>query len=358
MLLYIHIPFCASKCGYCAFNSVVDSQEIYAKYVEALCADICASLRHHALVRGDIQSVFIGGGTPNILPARYYERIFESFWAYVSEDCEISIESNVNLITQEWCASLYKLGANRISVGVQSFDPQKLAFLERDHRIEDILGAFESIQRAGFSNISCDMIYDTPLDSHASIRRELAHLARLPLAHISAYSLSIDSPSRFATKDIALPKTSLSYEVREILDTLGFGQYEVSNYAKNGAYCRHNLGYWESAEYIGCGAGAFGRVGNVRTMAFKNPRSYIANPHYREYENLSPEDLRLEAIMLGFRCKSGVRYELVRSHRNLDVLLDSHKITTITRTNAQGIQGEYVIASDVFLADELAIWLS
>lgn len=357
MLLYIHIPFCASKCGYCAFNSVVDSQEMYLAYVEALCADISASLQSHKVAPGGITSVFIGGGTPNILPAGYYERIFESFLAYVSGDCEISIESNVNLITQHWCAHLRSLGANRISVGVQSFLPQKLAFLEREHSVGDIFSAFSSIQKAGFSNISCDVIYDTPLDSVRSLESEYANLAKLPLSHISAYSLSIDEGSRFGAKQLKAPTQNLSHKVREILESLGFGQYEVSNYAKNGAYCRHNLGYWEAREYIGCGAGAFGRVGSVRTKALSNPRSYIANPHHRTQEVLSAEDLRLEAIMLGLRCKSGVRYDLVRSAANLALLLDSHKLTKTTHADSQGAWGEYIIARDVFLADELAMWL-
>jgi len=358
MLLYIHIPFCASKCGYCAFNSVVDSQEIYVAYVEALCADISTSLRDYGLMRGDIESVFIGGGTPNILPAQHYERIFESFWGYVSGECEISIESNVNLITYDWCKHLYNLGTNRISVGVQSFDSEKLVFLEREHSTEDIFGAFESIQKAGFRNISCDMIYDTPLDCAQSLESEYANLAKLPLSHISAYSLSVDEGSRFGAKHLCLPTQSLSHEVREILGALGFEQYEVSNYAKNGAYCRHNLGYWESREYIGCGAGAFGRVGEVRTMALKNPRNYIANPHHRTQEHLSLENLRLEAIMLGLRCKSGVSYEIVRSAHKLATLLDSGKLTKTTHADSRGVWGEYVIANDVFLADELAVWLS
>lgn len=357
MLLYIHIPFCASKCGYCAFNSVVDSKDIYPMYIQALCEDIRISLERY-IPHGKLQSVFIGGGTPNILPAHYYDDIFASFWAYTSRDCEISIESNVNLITTAWCKTLYNLGANRISVGVQSFNPKKLAFLERDHSIKDIAGAFESIQKSGFSNINCDMIYDTPLDSHSSLKQEFENLKNLPLTHISAYSLSIDVDSRFEGREHVLPKESLSYEVREILDHLGFSQYEVSNYAKHGAYCRHNIGYWELKEYIGCGAGAFGRVGNARSMAHKNIKHYIANPHYRVEESLSDADLNLEAIMLGLRCKSGVAYELIKSHRNLALLLDSHKIHKVSRTNMQGKQCEYIIADDMLLADELAMWLS
>ena len=358
MLLYIHIPFCASKCGYCAFNSVLDSQEIYPAYVEALCEDISASLQRYEVAQGEVRSVFIGGGTPNILPAGYYERIFESFCGYVSGDCEISIESNVNLITHDWCACLRRLGANRISVGVQSFESSKLTFLERDHSVHDIFGAFESIQRAGFSNISCDMIYDTPLDSVQSLESEYANLAKLPLSHISAYSLSIDEGSRFSTKGVSVREQSLCYEVREILGALGFGQYEVSNYTKGEAYCLHNLGYWEGREYIGCGAGAFGRVGSARVRAPNSPRTYIANPHFRTQENLRSEDLNLEAIMLGLRCKSGVRYELVRSAANLTMLLDSSKVMKVARVDSQGTQGEYIIASDIFLADELAMWLS
>ncbi|WP_066389183.1 radical SAM family heme chaperone HemW [Helicobacter himalayensis] len=361
MLLYIHIPFCASKCGYCAFNSYVGEKNLHKPYIDALCKDLEHSLSTQNYPK--ISSVFFGGGTPNLLDSALFEPVFKVFMPHIQKNCEITMEGNVNLLSHSWCAHMRSLGVNRLSIGVQSFLESKLKFLEREHCQNDIFKAFEFALNAGFENLSCDIITGTPLDSELSLESEFKNLAKLPLQHISAYTLSIDEGSRFAkntAKMHSLPPQDLSNLVRAHIQALGFIQYEVSNYAKNEHYCRHNLGYWEAKEYIGCGAGTFSRIGNARTNALKSIKEYIANPHFREIEPLSSEDLRTEEIMLGFRCKSGVRVELLDSKKCVD-LLESSKAHIQTRNFSTQkntrTKRDFLIANDFFLADSLALYL-
>lgn len=359
MQLYIHIPFCSSKCGYCAFNSFVSKQESYAPYINALCKDITASLNalKERAPNTTLQSVFIGGGTPNVLDSTFYQKIFACFKEFLDSQCEISIESNVNLITRSWCEDLIAMGANRLSIGVQSFNAKKLAFLEREHCIKDIFKAFENAQKSGFKNINCDIIFGTPLDDKALIQSECDNLEKLPLTHISAYCLSIDEGSRFALK--SPPKENLSQNcitqaqiLKERFFAQGFRQYEVSNYAKEGYICKHNLAYWQGKEYVGCGCGAVGRIKNVRYKANTALQEYIDNPHFREKEILSKQDLDFEEIMLGLRCEVGVDCQILNP-QNLQILIESNQIYI----QKNGIKN-MAVARNFLLADEITLWLS
>lgn len=359
MLLYIHIPFCASKCGYCAFHSLSNQQDLYAPYVQALCKDIQCSLQtyrsapHTPLV---IDSVFIGGGTPNILPSHFYEEIFATIhkYAQLSESCEITLEANVNLIESQWCRNLIALGANRLSIGVQSFIQEKLNLLERDHQVNDIEYCFSIAYHAGFKNISCDLIYGTSIDNPSLLANEIKCASNLPINHLSAYTLSIDEGSRFAryTKKITSADDWEKW-VRENLHKQGFLQYEVSNYSR-GYECQHNLGYWLGLPYIGCGLGAVGRVENTRTQGLLKLDSYIKHPTRKNIEVLSENDLRLEEIMLGLRCKIGVNCKHINlSSKRTKMLLESQKCHIESRQN-----GDYLVANELFLADEIALWLT
>lgn len=363
MRLYIHIPFCTSKCGYCAFNSFVMEDEKIASYIEALCMDLEWSLR--GVERVD--SVFFGGGTPNLLPARYFEKIFDCLQAHTSfsPHCEVSLESNVNLIDKQWCKDLISFGANRLSVGVQSFCKQKLSFLEREHNGSEVAHRIESAYSAGFENLSCDLIIGTPLDSHSLIEFEILQATALPLSHISMYALSIDEGSRFALeskkgiKKVAFDGEDLSFYARDLLQEKGFMQYEVSNYARTHK-CAHNLGYWRGEEYLGCGAGAVGRVGSIRIKGVPNLNEYIQYPTKRLQETLSYADLVMEGIMLGLRCEEGFNLEILGDRSRVDSiitpLLDGGKCTLISRVTPQGVK-PFLVANELFLSDEIALYI-
>lgn len=370
MLLYIHIPFCSSKCGYCAFNSFVDREGEIEAYIKALCEDIAHSLKGN---NQHITSIFFGGGTPNFLTSQYYDRIFEVIYknASVSRDCEISLECNVNLLTLAWCKDLLSLGANRLSIGIQSFDAKKLSFLQREHRAKDIALNVECALNAGFENLSCDLITNTPLDSKIIIESDITHAIKLPISHISVYALSIDEGSHFALESKQLAKDNRARELeskedfcffaRDLLEEAGFYQYEVSNYARaDSMRCKHNLGYWRGREYIGCGAGAVGRIGNRRVRAYPQLANYIKTPHKRLVESLSQRDLCVENIMLGLRCAMGVEMEVIGKFFTDKAAMDKHIGFLLSGGKChirKEKEKEFLVANELFLSDEIALWL-
>ncbi|RDU70233.1 radical SAM family heme chaperone HemW [Helicobacter brantae] len=346
MILYLHIPFCTSKCGYCAFNSSSDFFHLQDSYLLALLQDLKRELegKKHLLT-----SIYIGGGTPNTLSSNAYEKIFELItqFATLTQDCEITLECNPSLITSSWCEDLRSLGANRLSVGVQSFFDDKLDFLQRDHQGRDIAKVLQKACSAGFENLSIDLIYGTPLDNQVRLKQEIALASSLPLTHLSAYSLSIDKGSKFYCSPPTLPLEDMGEIVRLELESRGFRQYEVSNFCKP-YKSLHNLSYWKGEEYIGCGAGAVGYQEGVRYTKLKHIPSYIKNPHQRSIEVLKEEERLLERLFLGLRCEVGVPLSL----------LDANKVKTLIEEDKAYIQEERLKARDFFLADEIALYLS
>lgn len=347
MILYIHIPFCTSKCGYCTFNSYEDQESLIPAYVQALKVDITHTLNQNF---ESIQSIFFGGGTPNTINSRLYEEIFESIIknSSLEKDCEITTEANLELINKHWCKDLKSLGINRISLGVQSFFEDKLAFLQRQHNGRDISQAIHQIYESGIENISIDLIYDTPQDNKKRIFQEIKRAAQLPINHLSAYSLSIENGSKLAqTIDKEnYPDYSFFEEVREVAKFYNFLPYEVSSYARN-YRVKHNLSYWNGNEYIGCGAGSVGRIGKKRLYTHSNLTHYIKNPLYRRVEMLNEKDIRLENIFLGLRCELGADIKLFNP-KKLQILIEENKCY---------IKNNRVLAKDFFLADEIALWV-
>lgn len=315
-------------------------------YLHALLSDITQELQGKNYT---LQSIYIGGGTPNTLSSRDYKKIFECITKYadLSKECEITLECNPNLLTFEWCEDLRNMGANRLSIGVQSFFDEKLDFLQRDHQGRDISKAVQNAYSAGFENLSIDLIYGTPMDTLKSLKKEIALASSLPLTHLSAYSLSIDKGSRFYTSPPTLPLEDMGEIVRLELEGRGFRQYEVSNFCKPHKSL-HNLSYWKGEEYIGCGAGAVGYQEGVRYTKLKHIPSYIKTPTQRSNEILSQEDRFLEGLFLGLRCEVGVPLSL----------LDKAKVAYLLEEDKAYIQGEDLKAKDFFLADEIALFLS
>lgn len=394
MILYIHIPFCASKCGYCAFNSaVIPDTNLHEAYLQSLIIDIRATLEAYragellefldsggessttkhipesttpksknptALDRANLRSIYIGGGTPSLLPSSAYALLFEQIARFCDMQSvqEITIEANPNSLQAQWCKDLASLGVNRISFGVQSFDPRKLVFLEREHSGRDIYHALEAAQV--FPHRSIDMMYGTPFDDEATLRADMQKACALDIDHLSAYSLMIEQGARFAHKhkSLAAPspaqKDSLEKQahiVREVALAQGFCHYEVSNFARP-YKCLHNRAYWAGEEYLGCGVGAVGRAGQVRYTGAKDLRAYIANPLAKQCESLALSDLAFEAVFLGLRSEVGVDIAAVSAYINpnrLSILLEEKMCI---------VQGGRLIASDIFLADEITLWLT
>lgn len=314
--LYIHVPFCASACPYCDFTSVTSSANVDA-YVDA----VCAELRTVAPRADALDTVFLGGGTPSLLSPAHITRILETVHtAYtVSQDCEWTIEANPGSTTPARAAAWHTGGVTRVSIGAQSFDPAVLRTLGRRHEPAETVRAVEVARSAGFTNLSLDMMYGVPGQSLASVRETLDAMLALAPQHVSAYQLTIEASTPFGaaaaagqldlpSDDAALAQRSL---IEERLDAAGLEAYEISNYARPGFACRHNLTYWEYAPYLGCGPDAVGFDGVTRTRNAADVGAYCAavratGTGIASREELDAPTRMFEDIFSGLRLRVGL----------------------------------------------------
>ncbi|WP_120948172.1 radical SAM family heme chaperone HemW [Helicobacter mehlei] len=342
--LYIHIPFCTSKCGYCAFNSFSGLEDLKDDYVCALIQDIQESLEGTPT----LQTIFVGGGTPNTLEVKHYEVIFKTIttYAHLDPDIEITLEANPDLLDRAWCGGLKELGATRLSIGVQSFFKDKLEFLQRTHNDQEIRQALDTAYKSGFENLSIDLIYNTPLDTKERLMQEIQQASKLPINHLSAYSLTLEENTKLSKSVRSQDLFQFDGFLKTQLETYGFKHYEVSNYTKNYP-CRHNLAYWRGLEYLGCGAGSVGRIHNQRFFKSKDIKAYMAKPSGVKIEVLSPQDLWFERVFLGLRCAVGVDCQILKPAQ----------VQTLLEEQICDLHGGQLTAKDFFLADEIALWL-
>ena len=320
--LYLHIPFCVRKCAYCDFLSSPENGETIENYVEALIREIKA---YQALSLNDIVvTIFLGGGTPSVLEGNQMERIFEALHEVfeIAEDAEITVEANPGTVTQEKLSAYRKLGINRISFGLQSADNGELKLLGRIHTYEQFLESYEMARTAGFTNINIDLISAIPKQTVRSWEETLKRIIRLKPEHISAYSLIIEEGTSFAKlygegspleRDLPSEEEErLMYEkTEEILGENGYHRYEISNYAKPGFACRHNIGYWKRTDYLGFGPSAASLFGNRRWTNTADRSLYLkacgALEKIREDEEiLSRQDAMEEFMFLGLRMTQGI----------------------------------------------------
>lgn len=318
LALYIHWPFCVSKCPYCDFNSHVRADVDQAAWRGALLAD----LAHEApLLPGRrLGSIFFGGGTPSLMPPATVAALIaaaEAAWGF-DGDIEITLEANPSSVEAARFADLAAAGVNRVSLGLQALDDSALQFLGRAHDVAEGLAALDTAQRH-FGRVSFDLIYARPGQSAAAWEAELARAIGLGTEHLSLYQLTIEPGTRFATEAAAgrlvIPgdedAASLFEATRTITASAGMPAYEVSNHARPGAESRHNLTYWRYSDYAGIGPGAHGRRGGMATMRHKKPENWLSalarNGHGIEIEDaLSPSSRRAEALLMGLRLREGV----------------------------------------------------
>lgn len=354
MYFYIHIPFCESKCHYCAFTSLKNND--YEKaYFKALKEDICFHLEQFQIQAKQIKTLFIGGGTPSCIWARYYEPIFEILEPFLAKDAELSCEANPNSATAIWLKTMKNLGINRISFGVQSFHTKKLEFLGRIHSPQMIFKALENANKAGFSNINVDLIYDTKLDDKKMLEFELLNLEKIKalITHLSAYNLSIEANTAFSKKEHFKKNAPnlMKFFIKELV-RLGFFQYEISNFAKDENHsCKHNLAYWQGLDYIGCGLSAVSFCKDKRFYTAKSLKEYIAKPTFRKIEPLSLKDLNLEHLFLGLRSIVGIKKSKLDSlqQEKIDILLKEKKLF---------YKNQRYFNPNFLISDELALYLS
>lgn len=314
--LYIHIPFCVRKCGYCDFLSAPADEKARDRYVQALLMEI---ERYQGTETADrkIKTLYIGGGTPSTLSVKQLECIMQKIKCTFNfhGDMETSMEMNPGTASKEKCRALYQMGINRLSIGLQSTNDMELKTLGRIHSYEDFLNTYTWCREAGFQNINVDLMAALPYQTVESYTTGLRKIIRLAPEHISAYSLILEEGTPFYQKYNSgcypLPdeeQERLMYrETEQILAQAGYERYEISNYAKKGYACRHNLVYWQGGDYLGLGLGSSSYMDGVRFHNTTDLNTYVNQGAYVEdREELSVQAKMEEFMFLGLRVMAGV----------------------------------------------------
>jgi len=282
--IYLHIPFCSKRCGYCDFTTYAGKESLIPAYVDSLCDEIkfVTDLCNEKILA---QTIFFGGGTPSLVTIEQYEKIFETLenCFIVLPNAEISLEANPGSVNQDYLTGLSELGFNRISLGAQSTNDEELRFLGRIHNRVDIFNSVQAARMAGFKNLNLDLIFGLLGQKLENWKKSLNEVADLDIEHISLYALTIEKGTPFgvlAEKGVmSLPDPDLAAEMYEWagdeLEKYGFQQYEISNWAKSDLECKHNLQYWRNLPYLGFGAGAHGFVNNMRISNVLRIKDYL-----------------------------------------------------------------------------------
>ncbi len=318
LALYIHWPFCVSKCPYCDFNSHVRESVDQDRWREALLADMAFEASETARFR--LSSIFFGGGTPSLMPPATVAALIDAardHWGF-EPDIEITLEANPSSVEAARFADLAAGGVNRVSLGLQSLDDEALGFLGRAHSVAEGLAALDIAQRV-FDRVSFDLIYALPGQSEEAWQNQLTRALGFGTGHLSLYQLTIEQGTRFATLaaqgSLAKPdpdKGAVLYELTQALTgEAGLPAYEISNHARRGEESRHNLTYWRYRPYAGIGPGAHGRRGNHATLRHRKPENWLAaidrHGHgLQSSDALSAEDRALEALLMGLRLGEGI----------------------------------------------------
>lgn len=309
--LYIHIPWCVQKCPYCDFNSHALKGDVpHQEYVDHLLADLDADL---PLASGrELHSIFIGGGTPSLLSAEAMQALLDGVRARIplTPDAEITMEANPGTVEADRFSGYQRAGINRISIGVQSFDPQKLARLGRIHGPDEARRAAHLATGLGLRSFNLDLMHGLPDQSLDEALDDLRQAIALNPPHLSWYQLTIEPNTLFSSRPPKLPDDDALWDIYEqghaLLNAAGYQHYETSAYAKPGYQCQHNLNYWRFGDYLGIGCGAHGKLtfsdGRIlRTVKVRHPRGYMQGTYLDKQHDVANDDRPFEFFMNRFR---------------------------------------------------------
>ena len=318
--------------------------------MEALCTQLEFELQRFNAAPKAIESLFIGGGTPSTVAPKLYEKLFALLAPYLGDNIEMTSEANPNSATKEWLKGMRELGMNRVSFGVQSFDDAKLKLLNRAHSSAQAKEALLNAKKAGFENISLDLIYATLGDTKELLENDLKTAFSLPINHLSAYALTIEEGTVFEKRpQMSKERLKLTSWLFKKIEDLGFEQYEISNF---GSYkSSHNLGYWRYKDYIGLGSGAVGKLGLQRYYPTTDIESYIKEPLNIKIEELEAEDKKTEQIFLGLRSSVGVAKNILNKNELKRALI-------LVQENKLIIKNDTFYNKEYLLADEIALFIS
>jgi len=306
-------------------------------------------LKRFEVKENSIETVFIGGGTPSTVDPLLYQPIFELLKPFIQKNAEITTEANPNSATKEWLQGMYDLGVNRVSFGVQSFDTEKLKALNRAHSPSQAKTAVLTAKEIGFKNLSLDLIYNYQGDTKELLKSDIDQAFKLPINHISAYELTIEGGTKFAsTPTVRQEDDELAFFVAKEITERGFEHYEISNF---GTYqSEHNKGYWELKDYIGAGAGAVGFLKETRYYPTTDIELYIKEPLNIHEEPLTKEELLTERLFLGLRSNIGVHEDVLDEamKKRADFLVEKEKLFK---------DGAFYKNGNYFIADELVLYV-
>lgn len=325
--VYVHLPWCVRKCPYCDFNShELRGTAPFAAYVDALLADLDEEL---PLVRGrEVATVFFGGGTPSLCPPTLIGRFLQGLAARLplARDVEVSLEANPGTIERGRFEDFAGAGVNRVSLGIQSFQPRLLAAIGRIHDDRQAHAAIDELAGAGISNFNLDLMYGLPTQTPEEAARDLAAAIAAGPAHLSLYQLTLEPGTPFHRRPPALPDEDLAAEMEfaaaAALGRAGFRRYEVSAWARPGRECRHNLNYWSFGDYLGLGAGAHGKLtladGRIiRRWKRRRPLGWLEGPRLEGEQALAPSARLFEFMLNALRLDAGFTLELFTSRTSL-----------------------------------------
>ena len=336
MGLYVHIPFCKQKCMYCDFPAYQNLQDYYETYVYALVQEIDLWVTEHPESKSrPIDTIYFGGGTPTELSIQQLKMILDKIKSTftITDDCHMTIESNPGEVDLQYLTKLVKLGFNRISFGVQTFDDKALTMLHRSHNGEKAKQAVYDAKEAGFTDINIDLIYGLPRQTLEDIQHNLDIVKDLPINHISTYGLQVEVGTylyHLVEKNlISIPSESIDESMYDMmmagLKELGFERYEISNFSKDNSYSRHNLKYWHYVDYLGFGAGAHSFYDGVRRSNNRNVMPYIqAVDRYTmptiDTEIIAVERAQEDFCFLALRTKWGLNEHTFKKRFGISVV--------------------------------------
>ena len=355
--VYIHIPFCKTKCKYCSFVSF-NKPEFITGYMYSLMKEISENYQGEYL-----KTLYFGGGTPSLIPTNLIEKVIKKF-KFHSEP-EITLELNPDDSNPEYLTKLNQIGINRLSIGLQTFDDEILRIIGRRHNSEQIYLTIKQAEEAGFKNISVDLIYGLPNQTIDGLKKDIEKFLSLNVKHLSTYGLKIEDESLWGKNPPEnIPDNDLQADMYELinerLEQNGFYRYEISNFAKQGYESKHNLNYWNNEEYYGFGVSAHGYVEGIRYSNKNTLEEYIENPSSHEFGKfLTNEEKLEEEIFLGFRKTEGININKIKEKFDIDFEIKYNAVLKKYQDYIEKTKSGYklnlkgIMLSNIILADFL-----
>lgn len=354
--VYIHIPFCRSICSYCDFCKMLYNGSFVTQYLNALLKEIKDRYDGE-----EIKTLYIGGGTPSSLSIKDLKYLFEIVRQFnLTKLEEFTFECNLNDLNEELLQFLFDNGVNRLSIGIESFNEDKLKFMERFHSYQEACNIFKIIRNIGFTNVNVDLIYGIPGETLKDLKKDLELILKLNPDHISTYSLIVEDNTKIGINGvIPIPEeldASMYEEICDLLDVKKYEHYEVSNFALKGKKSKHNLKYWNNEEYYGFGLGASGYTNGVRYENTRSLTEYVKGNVRKKEEILSVEDKMYNELMLGFRKMEGINLKefFIKYGVNMQEVFDLHEVL---KNEELIVDGEYIYVNPeyIYVMNEILI---